>query len=100
MNAIVRLFFIFTRVKLFSRPATTIRAESAVEENGPFENVAYQLFASSVENLRQDCQIFLGTTYQNWEIYTNKTYIKTPNGHKIFQIAVKKAIWPKIYKHL
>jgi hypothetical protein len=37
----------------------------------------------------QGCQIFLDTIYQNGEIYT-----RVPNGHKIYQKAVKFSNWP------
>jgi hypothetical protein len=37
---------------------------------------------------RQGCQIFLDTIYQKGEKYT-----KLPNGHKIYQSAVRYPMW-------
>jgi hypothetical protein len=38
--------------------------------------------------IHQGCQIFHGTIYQNGEKYT-KLPQNIPNGHKIYQMAVK-----------
>jgi hypothetical protein len=42
----------------------------------------------------QDCQIFLGAKYQNVVKYT-ETGENMPNGHKIYQMAVKLIKWPQ-----
>jgi hypothetical protein len=40
------------------------------------------------ELANQGCQIFLATTYQNGNKYTKQPE-NVPNGHKLYQIAVK-----------
>jgi hypothetical protein len=40
-----------------------------------------------LDNEKQGCQIILGTKYQNGEKYTKRPQ-NTPNGHKLFPMAV------------
>jgi hypothetical protein len=41
----------------------------------------------------QGCQIFLGPNIPNWEKYTKLPQTK-PNGHKLYQMAIKYSKWP------
>jgi hypothetical protein len=45
-------------------------------------------------HLEQDCQIFLGATYQNGKKYT-KWPQNITNGHKIYQTATIYTKWPQ-----
>jgi hypothetical protein len=47
------------------------------------------IFGMQKYGMQQGCQIFLGTEYPNEENIPNYHYIITPNGHKLYQIAVK-----------
>jgi hypothetical protein len=44
-------------------------------------------------NVVRGCQIFLGTRYQNSEIFTKLTK-NVRHGHKISQMAIKYSKWP------
>jgi hypothetical protein len=48
---------------------------------------------SVIDSCKQGCQIFLGTTYQNGNKLP-KSPQNIPNGHKIYEMAVKYTEWP------
>jgi hypothetical protein len=43
----------------------------------------------NVEGRNQGCQIYLGSNIPKWEIYTKLLYQTVPDGHKLYQIAIK-----------
>jgi hypothetical protein len=43
--------------------------------------------------ISQGCQIFLGPNIPNWENNTNEQKLGIPNGHKLYQMAMKYSKW-------
>jgi hypothetical protein len=67
---------------------TTCRRGPLVLGN-PLQQVA-NMFGQS--DLRQGCQIFLGSNILHWEKY-NKWPQTIPNGHKLYQMTIKYSNW-------
>jgi hypothetical protein len=98
-------FFLYLHIKyIFSKKYVKLINLSAISDRvifGSFlvalPNRIWSHCLSPVSDQRQGCQIFLDTKYQNGGKYTIHIVTKSPNGHKMYKMAVSNSKLHIIY---
>jgi hypothetical protein len=87
----------WAKIRPIRSPRSGCSADLHIERNGRL--IAFQwrmgLTVNKSAYIQSGLPDFFGTTYPNWKNVPNNHTKHIPNGHKIFQMAIKYTKWPQ-----